>query len=126
AGPDLTRKGPSLTLPARTARAELTDLEAARGDDGRWIHRATVCLVRSDATNLRATWPTRVRLLAVELDGRSLPPSAGAADSVAIPLTGAAGICRLQFVWTGDGRDPPNAPMIPTLTADGQAVPPGP
>jgi hypothetical protein len=108
-------------------RAELADVETGRGDDGRWVRRATVWLVQSAAADLRAAWPAPVRVLAVELDGRSLPPPGDPAAAVAVPLPAAAGVRKLQLVWAGDADDPrPAGPEIPALTADGESVAAGP
>jgi hypothetical protein len=116
-------------LPFRTngspVRIELADVEIARGDDGRWVTRATISLTQFAAADLRAVWPTPVRLVAIDLDSLSIPPSDRPTATMTVPS--AAGGHRLKLVWVADvARSPPVRPEQPVLFAGDQPVPAGP
>jgi hypothetical protein len=109
------------------ARVELAEVEAARGDDGRWVRRATVWLTQTAAGDLRASWPAPVHVVAVELDDRSLPPPDDTAGGVTVPLSTGAGVRRLRFTWAGEVDEPPPVTAeVPALAMDGEPVPAGP
>lgn len=106
---------------------ELTEVEAARADDGRWLRRATMWIAQNRSTNLRVNWPDEKRIVAVTVDGLKMTPPSDAAGEVDIPLLAGLGIRKVQLIWTDlYGFGLPHAPELPLLFSNADAVPSGP
>jgi hypothetical protein len=114
---------PASATDGTTARGELADLETARGDDGRWIHRGTFWLTQSAAAVWRATWPASVQLLAIEVDGGSLPSPADLSDAIKFTIPAGSSVHCVRLVWTRAGDGPPTAADVPNLAANDLSVP---
>jgi hypothetical protein len=128
-GPDwslrlLPQRGPEGTAPVRVV---LTERVSAVVDGRHWAHEAVVWLYHEANTDLNVSLPKGARVLGVTVDGLAVTPLQASAESLWVPLPGAAGARRVRLRWAFDpDSEPLDRPRLqrPRLlgAADGPVV----
>jgi hypothetical protein len=118
------RPRPSGEGPVRVA---LTERVSAVVDGRRWAHEAIVWLYHEANTDLHVALPEGAHVLGATVDGAAVTPLRASADSLWVPLPGAAGACRVRLRWAFDPEaEPLDRPILqrPRLrdAADGPVV----
>jgi hypothetical protein len=98
----LPRRRPEGEAPVRVA---LTERASAVVDGRHWLHEAVLWLYHEANTDLNVALPPQARVLGVTVDGLAVTPLQASADSLWVPLPGAAGARRVRLRWAYD----PNA-----------------
>jgi hypothetical protein len=91
----------------------LTEHAASVADGHRWIHQATYWLYHEAGADLNITLPEGAAVLAVAIDGVSVPPLQPGPDRVWLPLPGGAGGRAVRLSWAfAEGKEPITAPLL--------------
>ncbi len=88
-------------------RVALTERTSAVVDGRRWVHEAVIWLYHEANTDLHVAPPEGAHVLGVTVDGLAVTPLQASAESLWVPLPGAAGARRVRLRWAFDPETEP-------------------